>query len=130
MLLLWKSSIGWIGSKDLVRSIVPTLSEKEALKIAYRLSEWQHWIIYRGYCGIPLRPRPSQVILVYVACPHRKMDIIDIDTHGEGLVELFIGSFVKKDQRGEKLCDDQSGVQDVMKRSKLSFHAKTYGRAR
>ena len=36
------------------------------------------------------------------------MDIIDIDTHGEGLVELFIRFvFEQRIREVKKLCDDQ-----------------------
>jgi len=74
-----------------VRVKFPELSVREALKLAARISEWEHWSVHKGYKGIPLRARPLQVILVHQVSPSQGMDIIDITEHGEGLRQLFTG---------------------------------------
>ena len=55
----------WVfkGAAALVRVKFPDLTEREALKLAARISEWEHWTVHRGYKEIPLRARPLQQAL-------------------------------------------------------------------
>ncbi len=97
-----------LKAAELVLESLPHIPVDTAIEVAARISEWEHWTIHRGYEGIPLRPRPLQVILVYVVNPTVEMDIINITKYGDGIQKLFDGFITsKKLARVKQLCDDQ-----------------------